>query len=50
MSHTIRNEQTKGWLDRLEHQRRERKQARAFKADPSLFEEVSFFDDLVAEM
>ena len=49
MAKTIRNEQTKGWLDRLEHQRRERKQARALKADPALFEEV-FFDNLVAEM
>ena len=50
MSHTIRNEQTKGWLDRLEHQRRERKQARALKADPSFFEEDILPDYLVAEM
>ena len=31
MSHTIRNERTKGWLDKLSLQRRTRKLIRAIK-------------------
>ena len=37
MSRTIRNEKTKGFLDHLEHERRERKQARQLKADPLVY-------------
>ena len=37
MSRTIRNEKTKGWLDKLQQQRHDRKQARTLKADPFLF-------------
>ena len=33
MSHTIRNERTKGWLDKLALQRRTRKVLRELKAD-----------------
>ena len=33
MSHTIRNERTKGWLDKLALQRRTRKLIRAVKND-----------------
>ena len=33
MSHTIRNERTRGWLDRLAQVRRERKQARNLKEE-----------------
>ena len=33
MSHTIRNERTKGWLDKLALQRRTRKVMRDLKAD-----------------
>ena len=33
MSHTIRNERTKGWLDKLALERRTRKLLRAVKAD-----------------
>ena len=33
MSKTIRNEQTKGFLDKLSKMRKERKQIRAVKAD-----------------
>ena len=33
MSHTIRNERTKGWLDKLALQRRTRKLIRAVKSD-----------------
>jgi hypothetical protein len=33
MSHTIRNEKTKGWLDKLALQRRTRKVLRELKAD-----------------
>ena len=45
MSRTIRNEKTKGWLDKLQQQRHDRKQARTLKADPSLFEE-SYLEEL----
>jgi hypothetical protein len=31
MSHTIRNEKTKGFLDKLAQRRKENKEARAFK-------------------
>lgn len=37
MSRTIRNEKTKGFLDHLEKERRERKQARQLKADPLVY-------------
>ena len=33
MSHTIRNEKTKGWLDKLALQRRTRKELRELKTD-----------------
>jgi len=33
MSHTIRNEKTKGWLDKLASQRKTRKVLRELKAD-----------------
>ena len=33
MSHTIRNERTKGWLDKLALKRRTRKLLRELKAD-----------------
>lgn len=33
MSHTIRNEKTKGWLDKLALQRKTRKVLRELKAD-----------------
>ena len=33
MSHTIRNERTKGWLDKLALKRRTRKLMRELKAD-----------------
>lgn len=33
MSHTIRNERTKGWLDKLSLERRTRKLIRAVKND-----------------
>ncbi len=33
MSHTIRNERTKGWLDKLALERRTRKLIRAVKTD-----------------
>ena len=33
MSHTIRNERTKGWLDKLALQRKARKLIRAVKSD-----------------
>ena len=37
MSRTIRNEKTKGFLDHLEKERRERKAARQLKADPLVY-------------
>ena len=40
MSHTIRNEKTKGYLDKLQNQRKLRKEARDFKADPQFIEEL----------
>ena len=39
MSKTIRNEQTKGFLDKLSKMRNDRREARAVKAD-ELFEEL----------
>ena len=33
MSHTIRNQRTKGWLDKLASQRKTRKVLRELKAD-----------------
>ena len=41
MSHTIRNERTKGWLDKLALQRRTRKVLRELKADEGFLD----FDD-----
>ena len=41
MSKTIRNEQTKGFLDKLSKMRKERKQMRAVKAD-ELFSDWDF--------
>ncbi len=38
MSHTIRNERTKGWLDKLALQRRTRKVMRDLKADEIIIE------------
>ena len=38
MSHTIRNERTKGWLDKLALQRRTRKVLRELKADEVLID------------
>ena len=38
MSKTIRNERTKGWLDKLALQRRTRKVLRELKADEVTFE------------
>ena len=38
MSHTIRNERTKGWLDKLAFQRRSRKVMRELKADEVIIE------------
>ena len=42
MSHTIRNERTKGWLDKLAAQRKTRKLIREVKSDEAwmdIFEE-----------
>ena len=44
MSHTIRNERTKGWLDKLALQRRTRKVLRDLKAD-ELF--IDFDDNMI---
>tara|TARA_Y100000289_G_C3875110_1_gene125630 strand:- start:108 stop:263 length:156 start_codon:yes stop_codon:yes gene_type:complete len=41
MSHTIRNEKTKGWLDKLALQRRTRKVLRDLKADEIQFDLIS---------
>ena len=38
MSHTIRNERTKGWLDKLALKRRTRKLMRELKADEIIIE------------
>ena len=38
MSHTIRNERTKGWLDKLALQRRTRKVLRELKAQEVLID------------
>ena len=50
MSKTIRKQKTKGWIQRLQHMRRERKLARDLKADQSLFETETFFEEVVAAM
>ena len=42
MSHTIRNERTKGFLDHLAKERRTRKETRALKAEPMLFDVEDF--------
>ena len=39
MSKTIRNEKTRGYLDKLQRSRREHKQARDLKADQLYMEE-----------
>ena len=39
MSKTIRNEKTRGFLDKLQRSRKERKQARDLKADQLFMEE-----------
>ena len=41
MSHTIRNERTKGWLDKLALQRRTRKVLRELKADEMYIDCIS---------
>ena len=38
MSHTIRNERTKGWLDKLALRRKSRKVMRELKADEVLID------------
>ena len=38
MSHTIRNEKTKGWLDKLAVRRKTRKVLRELKADEVMIE------------
>ena len=38
MSHTIRNERTKGWLDKLALRRKTRKVLRELKADEVMIE------------
>ena len=38
MSHTIRNERTKGWLDKLALKRRTRKLLRELKADEMIID------------
>ena len=43
MSHTIRNERTKGWLDKLALERRTRKIIRAVKNDDFWMDEDEFF-------
>ena len=45
MSKTIRNEQTRGFLDKLQRSRKERKEARDLKAD-QLFNIDFLFDNL----
>ena len=44
MSHTIRNERTKGFLDKLAIRRKLNKIARDLKADPLMF----FEDEVIA--
>ncbi len=50
MSKTIRNEKTRGWLDKLQQMRRDRKAARDLKADQWLLEDDQFFDDMTPAM
>jgi len=50
MSKTIRSIKTKGWLERLQHMRKERKLARDLKADISLFELDTYYDEIVTPM
>ena len=45
MSHTIRNERTKGWLDKLALERRTRKVIRAIKNDDFFSETDDDFYD-----
>lgn len=48
MSHTIRNERTKGWLDKLAVQRKARKLIRDFKNDAFFCEtDDDFYDFFV---
>lgn len=42
MSHTIRNERTKGFLDYLSKERRTRKEARALKSEEFIFDVEDF--------
>ena len=46
MSKTIRRTTTKGWLEKLQRMRKERKEARDLKADKSLFELDIYSDEL----
>ena len=50
MSKTIRQNKTKGWLEKLQKMRKERKHARDLKADKSLFEFELYYDDVVTAM
>jgi len=50
MTKTIRNEKTRGWLDKLQQIRRNRKQARDLKADQAFLEFDSYFDDITPAM
>ena len=50
MSKTIRNERTRGWLNRLQRERTERKQARDLKADQSFLEKLIDFDEMKPAM
>ena len=52
MSKTIRNQQTRGYLDKLQRSRKERKQARDLKADElfivdTLLNETSHLEEAV---
>jgi len=46
MSKTIRNERTRGWLNKLQRERTDRKQARDLKADQSFLEKLIDFDEI----
>ena len=43
MSHTIRNERTKGWLDKLALKRRTKKLIREIKSEDFWMDEEEFF-------
>ena len=43
MSHTIRNERTKGWLDKLALKRRTKKLIREIKSEDFWMDEEDFF-------